>query len=538
MPDNTFYWDDDNFAHITSTGAIVRTNPKIFYQSNPTWRVSFKNNAAGSISAKDVSSATAWASAIDVDFVHSLITGALYTGYSGAVTSIRIDGLTSATPPSTGVIRLTNGSAETESIAYSALTENGTGDYTFTVSTTLTYTYAEDDTAQVENTAPVTRTLDADIDDSSAATGLIDVAIDADTSTFLSAVGSNQFVAANFELRGLDGSGNVIYYAAFPVTLVNTVDPDAGGVSPAPASNYYTKAEVDSLSSAPFADTTAIVKGSADATKLVRIEADGITTATTRVITMPDEDITLISASSTKTLTNTTLDANGTGNSVSNIDVEDLSDGTDGELITWGADGSPATVAVGTAGHVLTSNGAGAAPTFQASAGGGGYIDSDSVKTDNYTILDTDTDKRFILGRATAADKTFTLPTLADNLNENFYVKNMSGYLLTVVGEQIGTDAVEAGTTTTNITATGHSAVVGCMFNMTSGDEAGEYRRVSAVVDADNFTLESALSGTPTATETFELREAIDGEYSKVYGYKEDDGFRGTDDTNDEWTTL
>ena len=42
----------------------------------------------------------------------------------------------------------------------------------------------------------------------------------------------------------------------------------------------------------PVVDTTAIVKGSADATKLVRIEADGLTTATTRTLTMPDANIT------------------------------------------------------------------------------------------------------------------------------------------------------------------------------------------------------------------------------------------------------
>lgn len=57
------------------------------------------------------------------------------------------------------------------------------------------------------------------------------------------------------------------------------------------------------------------------------------------------------------------------------VDTDELADdavtlakiaaGTDGELITWDASGNPATVAVGTATHVLTSNGAGAAPTFQ-----------------------------------------------------------------------------------------------------------------------------------------------------------------------------
>ena len=53
------------------------------------------------------------------------------------------------------------------------------------------------------------------------------------------------------------------------------------------------------------------------------------------------------------------------------VTLAKLAAGTDGELITWDASGDPAAVAVGTATHVLTSNGAGAAPTFQAAAGGG-----------------------------------------------------------------------------------------------------------------------------------------------------------------------
>ena len=43
----------------------------------------------------------------------------------------------------------------------------------------------------------------------------------------------------------------------------------------------------------PVADTIAVVKGSADATKLLRIEVDGFTTGTTRVLTPPDADLTL-----------------------------------------------------------------------------------------------------------------------------------------------------------------------------------------------------------------------------------------------------
>jgi len=44
----------------------------------------------------------------------------------------------------------------------------------------------------------------------------------------------------------------------------------------------------------PIVDTTAVVKWSVDATKLVRIEADWLTAWTTRVATMPDKDITIM----------------------------------------------------------------------------------------------------------------------------------------------------------------------------------------------------------------------------------------------------
>jgi len=47
-----------------------------------------------------------------------------------------------------------------------------------------------------------------------------------------------------------------------------------------------------------------------------------------------------------------------------------LKPGVDGEIPTFDASGDPAFVAVGTATHVLTSNGVGVAPTFQAAAGG------------------------------------------------------------------------------------------------------------------------------------------------------------------------
>lgn len=97
------------------------------------------------------------------------------------------------------------------------------------------------------------------------------------------------------------------------------------------------------------------------------------TISNTGTLTLPTSTDTLVGKATTDTFTNKTFDANGTGNSISNIDwVNDTITGTDGEIPTYDASGNPAMIAAGTATHVLTSNGAGAAPTFQAAGGGGG----------------------------------------------------------------------------------------------------------------------------------------------------------------------
>lgn len=67
------------------------------------------------------------------------------------------------------------------------------------------------------------------------------------------------------------------------------------------------------------------------------------------------------------------------------ITLAKMAGGTDGNLITYDANGDPAYVATGTAGQVLKSNGAGAAPTMQDN-------DADGVPYDNATSGLTATD--------------------------------------------------------------------------------------------------------------------------------------------------
>jgi hypothetical protein len=70
------------------------------------------------------------------------------------------------------------------------------------------------------------------------------------------------------------------------------------------------------------------------------------------------------------------------------VSLAKLAAGTDGELITWDAAGNPAAVAVGTATHVLTSNGTGAAPTFQEAAGGRELLVETSFTSQTLVTLD------------------------------------------------------------------------------------------------------------------------------------------------------
>ena len=58
-------------------------------------------------------------------------------------------------------------------------------------------------------------------------------------------------------------------------------------------------------SSAPFVDSTAIIKGSADATKLLKIEVDGFSTATTRTLTPQNASYTIAGTDIAQTFTQT-----------------------------------------------------------------------------------------------------------------------------------------------------------------------------------------------------------------------------------------
>jgi len=204
-----------------------------------------------------------------------------------------------------------------------------------------------------------------------------------------------------------------------------------------------------------FADNVFRVQDDGDATKEIAFQASGITTGNTRTITMPDTNVNLgdIATNNAK-VTNATHTGDVTGSTALTIgtavvDVAMLSNGTDGELITWDASGVADTVAVGTAGQVLTSNGIGAAPTFQASPG-----ENTEFADDVFRIQDNgDASKELafeVVAITTSTTRTITMPDtnvdLGDIATNNAKVSNA-----THTGDVTGSTALTIGTAVVDV---------------------------------------------------------------------------------------
>lgn len=86
---------------------------------------------------------------------------------------------------------------------------------------------------------------------------------------------------------------NYTYAGSFPGSPALNDTLEMNGVTYTYTSNNSWEVTSVPVNELPIADTTGIVKGSADATKIVRLEVDGLTTATTRVLTVQDSDGTI-----------------------------------------------------------------------------------------------------------------------------------------------------------------------------------------------------------------------------------------------------
>lgn len=91
------------------------------------------------------------------------------------------------------------------------------------------------------------------------------------------------------------------------------------------------------------------IADNSDTTKLVAFEVSGLTTGTTRTLTVPDADLTIVGTTTTQTLTNKTLTS------------PQINFGSDarGDLITRDSGGTTIRLAIGTTGQILSVSSAG-----------------------------------------------------------------------------------------------------------------------------------------------------------------------------------
>lgn len=127
--------------------------------------------------------------------------------------------------------------------------------------------------------------------------------------SFTVATDLTEIYAPNTPIRATDASTLYGYVTSSSYSAPNTtvnVTLKTGSLSASLTYVYVTK-DPSKWSTPAFQDDHPVVVGSADGTKRVKFEVDGLTPNTTRTITIPDANTTLVGTDTTQTLSNKTL---------------------------------------------------------------------------------------------------------------------------------------------------------------------------------------------------------------------------------------
>ena len=185
------------------------------------------------------------------------------------------------------------------------------------------------------------------------------------------------------------------------------------------------------------------------------------------------------------------------------ITLAKMAHGTDGELITYDATGAPANVAVGTSGQVLTSGGAGVAPTFQAAAGA----------TDIDELSDGTTSGTNNVGLGSTALTSNTTGSWNTAVGSAPLNANTTGY----ENAAIGWNAMYSNTTGYTNTAVGSTA----LYNNTTGRQNTAIGSKALYTNTANFN--TAIGDSSLRLNTTGYENAAIGwnaMYSNTTGYR------------------
>lgn len=182
------------------------------------------------------------------------------------------------------------------------------------------------------------------------------------------------------DLQSLSSDGKLYYH---------------NGVTSSPIT---TASSSDVLQNKKLEDSTVSFVDNADNTKQLKFEVSGVTTGTTRTLTVPNADTTIVGTDTTQTISNKTLTSNTIDadlNTITNIDNAD---------IKAGAAIARSKLAAGSANHVLINDGSGvmSSEATLAKSRGGSAQDNSSITFPASGVLTTNA------GTQTLSNKTFS----------------------------------------------------------------------------------------------------------------------------------
>jgi len=317
---------DLGWVCTTDSGSdVVGTNSLVFTQFSGAGQISagdglIKTGNTLDVDLKTSGGLTVESDQLAVDLGASSITGTLVVG----------DGGTGATTLTSGNFLQGNGtSAVTASKTVPTGDVVGTTDTQTLTNKTLTdnTTYLQDDLDNTKKvqfqlsgiTTATTRTLtvpDANtiLVGTDATQTLTNKTIDADNNTITNIENADIKAAAAIDASKIaDGTVSNTEFQ-----YINSLTSNAQ----TQIDTKITASSTDTLTNKTLTDNTTYLQDDVDNTKKVQFQLSGITTATTRTLTIPDASTTLVGTDATQTLTNKTIDADN--NTITNIENADI----------------------------------------------------------------------------------------------------------------------------------------------------------------------------------------------------------------------